>query len=49
MHHLWQKMKNDQFNMYLSMLLQTVITDQARKEKVATSWDLTSKHFVRIA
>jgi len=34
MHNLLQK--NDQFNMYLLMLLQTAMTDQARKDRVAT-------------
>jgi len=29
-------MKNYQFNMYLFMLLQTAMTDQARKDRVAT-------------
>jgi len=48
MNHLLQKMNNDQFNMYLLMLLQTAMTDQARKDKVATPWDLTSKHFVHV-
>ena len=48
MHHLLQKKKNDQFNMYLFMLLQTAMTNQAYKDRVATPWDLTSKHFVCI-
>jgi len=41
-------MKNDQFNIYLLMLLQTVMTDQTHKDRVATPRDLTSKHFIRL-
>jgi len=36
MHHLLEKMKTDQFNMYLLMFLQTAMTDQAGKDRVAT-------------
>jgi len=31
-----KKMKNDQFNMYLRMLNQTAMTDQACKDRVTT-------------
>jgi len=40
--------KNDQFNMYLLMLLQIAITDQYCKDRVTTPSDLSIKHFVRI-
>jgi len=47
--HVLQKMKNDQFNMYLLMLLQTAMTDQARKDRVARHHSLRlnygSKYF----
>jgi len=48
MHHVTKKTKNDQFNMYLLMLLQTAMTDQACKDRVITPWYFTSKHFVYI-
>ena len=34
--YVTKKGKNDQFNMYLLMLLQTAMTDQDRKDRVAT-------------
>jgi len=44
----YKKKKNDQLNVYCHMLLQTAMTDQVRKDRVATPRDLTSKHFVRV-